>query len=354
MMHSMIRKELESLSAYVTIEKPLPYRLHANESPWDWVKVYADEIQQVVADTAFNQYPEGSSLALRQALGAYTGAPPEKIVMGCGSDELIKMAAEIFLSPGDAIVIHTPTFSEYGVAARICSAEIHQVAAGADFAIDIEAIIEKVNAVKAKLVFLCVPNNPTGAALSREQVLSVLNRTEAIVVCDEAYYEFCGTTLIQEAQESDRLIVLRTLSKAFGLAGLRVGYSISTEKTADCLNRVRMPYNLNSLTQGLACLALKHADRMKLLADQICADREQLYQEAASIPGLEVFPSAANFLLFRTPQAKIIARRLEDQGMLTRLFSQEVMHNCLRINIGTPENNRMILNALKEVNHEAG
>lgn len=352
-MKSLIRKELESLSAYATIEKPLPYRLHANESPWDWMKEYGDEIQAVVAATAFNQYPEGSSLALRQALGAYTGAPPEKIVMGCGSDELIKMAAEIFLSPGDRIVIHTPTFSEYGVAARICSAEIHDVPSAPDFSIDVSAIIEKVNATQAKMVFLCVPNNPTGTSISREQVLSVLKNTEAIVVCDEAYYEFCGTTLIDIAQEEDRLIVLRTLSKAFGLAGLRVGYAVTTERTADCLNRVRMPYNLNSLTQGLARLALQHADRMQLLTNQICEERERLYAEAVTISGLEVFPSAANFLLFRTPQARSVSENLERQGMLTRLFGQEVMANCLRINIGTPENNRMILNALREANHAA-
>lgn len=350
-MNPLIRKELQGLSAYATIEKPLPYRLHANESPWDWMKEYAEEVQAVVARTAFNQYPEGSSLQLRQALGAYTGAPAEKIVMGCGSDELIKMAAEIFLSPGDAIVIHTPTFSEYGVAAMICSAVIHEVPSPRDFSIDIEAIISKVNEVGAKMVFLCVPNNPTGAAISREDVLAVLNRTEAIVVCDEAYYEFCGTTLIREAQEEDRLIVLRTLSKAFGLAGLRVGYAVCTEKTADCLNRVRMPYNLNSITQGLACLALEHRGRMAELVEEICASRQQLYAEAVQIPELEVFPSGANFLLFRTPRAKAVAQRLESQGMLTRLFSQEVMKDCLRINIGTPENNRMILDALKEVDH---
>jgi len=171
-----IRPELEGLSAYATIEKPLPYRLHANESPWDWLKAYGDEIQEIVANTAFNHYPEGSSLVLRQALAGYTGAPAEKIIMGCGSDELIKMAAEIFLSPGDAVVIHTPTFSEYNVAAMICSAPVHAVPSGPDFAIDIEAVIEKVNAVGAKMVFLCVPNNPTGAALSRQQVLAVLNR----------------------------------------------------------------------------------------------------------------------------------------------------------------------------------
>ncbi len=350
-MKPLIRKELEGLSAYMTIEKPLPYRLHANESPWDWLKEFSEEVQAVVANTAFNQYPEGSSLLLRQALGTYTDAPPEKIVMGCGSDELIKMAAEIFLSPGDAVVIHTPTFSEYGVASMICSAAVHAVPSAPDFSVDIEAIIAKANAVAAKMVFLCVPNNPTGTEISREQVLAVLNRTEAIVVCDEAYYEFCGTTLIREAQVEDRLIVMRTLSKAFGLAGLRVGYAVGTEKTIDCLNRVRMPYNLNSLTQGLACLALKHQDRVKELVAQICASRQQLYAAAIQIPGLEVFPSGANFLLFRTPQAKAVAQRLEDQGMLTRLFSQDVMQNCIRINIGTPENNQMILDALKEVDH---
>ena len=350
-MKTLLRKELEDLSAYMTIEKPLPYRRHANESPWDWLKEFPEEIQDVVARTAFNHYPEGSSLELRRALGEYVGAPAEKIVMGCGSDELIKMAAEIFLSPGDAVVIHTPTFSEYGVAARICSAVIHTVPSDPDFSIDIDAIIAKANDVKAKMVFLCVPNNPTGTIITREQVLAVLNGTEAIVVCDEAYQEFCGITLVQEAQQEDRLIVLRTLSKAFGLAGLRVGYAVCTEKMADGLNRVRMPYNLNSLTQGFACLALKHRERVAELVESICSERDRLYKEASKIPDLEIFPSGTNFLLFRTPQANNVAQRLEDQGMLTRLFSQEQMKNCLRINIGTPDNNRMILDALKEVDH---
>lgn len=351
MTSSLIRPDLESLSAYATIEKALPYRLHANESPWDWLKEYQDEIVEIVMSTAFNHYPDGGSRELRKVLADYTGASPEQITMGCGSDELIKMVAEIFLSPGDAVVVHTPTFSEYNVAAMICSAPVFEVPSGQDFAIDVEAIIEKVNAVGAKMVFLCVPNNPTGTSLGRQQVLDVLNRTQAIVVCDEAYYEFCGTTVVSEARAEDRLIVLRTLSKAFGLAGLRVGYAVSTEQTADCLNRVRMPYNLNSLTQNLASLALRHRGRMRQLADQICAERERLYQATLGIPGLEVFPSGANFLLFRTPQAVQVSELLEGQGILTRLFRQEVMKDCLRINIGTPENNRLILDALREVNH---
>lgn len=351
MMHPAIRKDLEDLAPYTTNDKNLPFRLHANESPWDWLKEFPEELKAIFETTAFNHYPDGCALPLREILGEYCGADSSEIVLGSGSDELIKMAAEIFLSPGDAIVIHTPTFSEYTVAARICSAQVFEVPSKPDFSTDIDGLIQKANAVKAKMVFVCTPNNPTGAVVRPEDVMRVLDETQAMVVCDEAYYEFCGETMAQEARRNDRLIVLRTLSKAFGMAGLRVGYAICTALTADCLNRVRMPYNISSVTQALAILALENRQKVARMLGVLESQRKRVYDEAAAIEGLEVFWGGANFLLYRTPAIDGLIAKLEDSGVMARRFRQESLKNCIRINIGTPEANTKVLDALREVDH---
>ncbi len=354
MIETLMRKDLLDLTAYPTAERSLTHRLHANESPWDWLKEDQEAIAALVAGTAFNHYPDGGGQALREALGRLTGSSPEGIVLGSGSDELIKMTAELFLEPGDAVVIHTPTFSEYGVAARICGGRVVAVPSGPDFAVDVDAVIQAANRERAKLIFLCTPNNPTGVVLSRESVLRVVAETRSVVVCDEAYCEFSGVTVAREAQGEDRLIVLRTLSKAYGLAGLRLGYAVCTEAAAAYLNRVRMPYNISSLSQGLALLALQRQARVTALTDRLRRDRQALYEAAREIPGLEVFCGGANFLLYRTPQASAVAAVLAERGVMTRLFSQSQMHNCIRINIGTEEANRLVLAALREVDHAAG
>lgn len=354
MIEKLIRKDLLGLTAYPTAEKSLPCRLHANESPWDWLKEYPGEIAALLETTAFNHYPDGSGQALRAALGEMAGVSEASVVLGSGSDELIKMVAELFLEPGDAAVIHTPTFSEYGVAVRICSGVLHEVASGENFEIDLEAIIGTANATQAKLVFLCTPNNPTGTVLTREQVLEVVDRTTAVVVCDEAYYEFSGITVADEAARRDRLLVLRTLSKAYGLAGLRIGYAICTETVAAYLNSVRMPYNINSLTQGLALLAIEKKDRAQGLVRQIREAREALFRAARGIAGLQVYNGGANFLLYRTEKCVTVAEKLAALGIMTRLFSNPRLAKCIRINLGTAEANQAVLTVLQEVDHAAG
>lgn len=348
-MRNMMREDLQELVAYSTLEKLLPYRLHANESPWDWLKTYPQELMDVVMNTAMNQYPEGTSLKLRTALREYTGAEVESITVGSGSDELIKMATEAFVSPGEKVIIHTPTFSEYGVSAMIASGQLVTVASDENFSIDVEAIIQKANAVKARMIFLCVPNNPTGVALSKEAILKVLNETEAIVISDEAYYEFCGVTVAAEAAVNPRLIVLRTLSKAFGLAALRVGYAIGHPETIECLNKVRMPYNLNALTQNIACMALKYSDRVAAMAQEMRQERQRVMEALEARPELKVYPSKANFILFKTPVAQLTQEVLEEKGVLIRRFNSEVMADCLRINIGAPEVNTMVVKTIQEV-----
>lgn len=350
-MSTLARPEVVALTPYAPVEVTSPTRLHANESPWDWLRAYDDEIREVVAATALNVYPDDGCADLRALLSTYVGCAAENITMGCGSDELIKMVAEAFLRPGDVAVVPTPTFSAYRTAATVASASTCEVPAGPDFVINADEVVRVANDTQAAVVFLCAPNNPTGATLTREQVLSIVDRTSGLVVCDEAYVEFGGPGVAAEAATHERLIVLRTLSKAFGLAALRVGYAVSSPETASILDRVRMPYNVSALSQGLAAVALRHTDRVVDLAEQIRTSRDALIAAADGLPGLEVFPSAANFVLFRTGRTADVARELGAAGISTRLFTSAALADCIRITVGTHDSNQTTLDILRKVHN---
>jgi len=349
-MDKLIREKIKSLVPYKVNKKEYKWRLNANESPFNLFDVWQEEILEEVKREGLNLYPDPTADELRELLADYTGQPSDNIICGNGSDELIKMIVEVFIDTGDKVVVHTPTFSEYMLATDVAGGDVIEIPSDKNFNVDIDKIIEAANSSDAKVVFLCMPNNPTGNAFTRDEILRVLNETKAVVVSDEAYYEFCGETLSDIAVKEDRLIVLRTLSKAFGIAGLRVGYGIGTEFMMDLLGRVKMPFNLNSFSQAVARVALKNKEQIQVIIDELISERERMYLALKELPSLEIIPSKANFLLYRSSKYDALINGFENGKIGIRAFgNKKPLENCFRINIGVKEANDEIIKIFEDV-----
>lgn len=349
-MENLVREKIKTLVPYKVIKKEYKWRLNANESPLNLFDEWEADIMKEIEREGLNLYPDPTADELRELLSEYTGFPVENMLCGNGSDELIKMIVEVFLEPGDKVVVHTPTFSEYMLATDVAGGDVIEVPSDANFDVDVDAMIEAVNKNKAKIVFLCMPNNPTGNPFKRSDILKVLEETEAIVVSDEAYYEFYGVSVADEAVKNDRLVVFRTMSKAFGLAGLRVGYAIGTPFMMDLLGRVKMPYNLNSFSQAVARVALKKSERVQGIINELISERERMYEVLKDLPDLEIIPSKANFLLYRSLKYTELVEAFEANGIGIRAFGNKAaLENCFRINIGVKEANDEIISIFKDV-----
>jgi histidinol-phosphate aminotransferase len=333
------------LSARLGVDPSRLVKLDANENPYG----APPAALRALAEVAANRYPDAEVGALRSALAEFTGCPADRIVVGNGSDELIDLLCRLVLRPGDNVVVTPPTFSLYALAARFAGADVLEIARPVGEPVDIDGLVEAVNA-QTKIVFLCSPNNPTGESLSEDEVRRVL-ALGPLVVLDEAYAEFAGCSLIQLALEYDNLVVLRTFSKAFGLAGLRVGYGAFPAALARQLEAHRLPYNVNAAAQAAAHAALFDLawveDRLVLIRQE----RDRLYAELSALHGLAPLPSETNFLLIGVNDGKAAAiyAALLDAGIMVRHFMKPPLDDYLRITVGTPEQNNALLGALSDI-----
>jgi histidinol-phosphate aminotransferase len=287
---------------------------------------------------------------LREAIATYIGVKDENIICGNGSDEIIKMIVDAFVDKDDVVVTHTPTFSMYKVAAEISGGRVIEIEDNEDFEINIENIINAANENNAKVIFLCNPNNPTGILIGQSDIIRVLESTNAIVAIDEAYYEFCGETVVDKIDKYDRLIVLRTLSKAFGLAGMRVGYGVANSDFINVLNKVRPPYNLNTVSQAIGEVVLQNMGIVDKYIEEIKREREFFMNELSSIKDIKVIPSKSNFLLIKTDKYLDLIERFKENKIKVRDFGSDgILKNCIRLTVGTREENKKALKVIKEV-----
>ena len=299
-----------------------------------------------------NRYPDPFQTALRSRLAQLHGIQRENLFVGVGSDEVIDLLLRIFCEPQkDAVLILEPTYGMYRVAADVNNVRVDSCLLTDDFQIDIEAVKEGTKA-DTKVIFCCSPNNPTGNLLNRADILSLCAQTSAIVVADEAYADFSQSeSLISDAQRFPNLVILRTLSKAWGLAAIRLGYAIAHPQIISYLMKVKAPYNINILTTTEALTALDNTDHVQRSVASVAAERRRLVRELSTFRFVEkVFPSDANFLLVRCSDARSLYRQLAQRGIIVRdRTSEPKLENCLRISVGTPEQNNLLLNALKEI-----
>ncbi|MEO5783491.1 MAG: histidinol-phosphate transaminase [Ginsengibacter sp.] len=298
----------------------------------------------------FNRYPDPLQWQLKFELAKIKGVPAEYIFIGNGSDEVIDLTYRIFCNPGkDNVIICPPTYGMYEVSANINDVEIRKVNLTEDFQLDVDGILDATDQ-NTKLLFICSPNNPTGNNMKRADVEILLNNFSGIVIIDEAYINFSKQkTFIQELTEYENLVVMQTLSKAWGLASLRLGLAFASLPIIELFNKVKPPYNINKASQALAIEALQNTQQVNDWIKQIVEQKEFLINELSGFSFVrKIFESDANFLLVRVDDANALYNHLSQNKIIVRNRGKEIMcDNCLRITVGTPDENMNLLNALK-------
>ncbi len=299
----------------------------------------------------YNRYPDPLQLSLKEKISNIKGIPVQNIFLGNGSDEAIDLLFRIFCEPGkDNILIFPPTYGMYEVCAEVNNVEVKKVPLTASFQLDLDAIEASVDE-NTKLIFVCSPNNPTGNSINRGDIEVLLNSFDGILVIDEAYINYARQkTFIPELTEYPNLVILQTLSKAWGLAGLRLGMAFAGQPVIDYMNKVKYPYNINTATQQLALEALGNISSVNNWTKTTVDQKEFLQAELFKLSITQtVYPSDANFILVQLTGAKKIYEYLSAKGIIVRDRSKVILcDDCLRITIGTPEENKQLIEALKQ------
>lgn len=298
----------------------------------------------------YNRYPDPMAYDVKMELSKIKGVPARNIFVGNGSDEAIDILFRSFCNPGvDNVIIVPPTYGMYEVSANINDVQLKRVNLTADYQLNLEGIAEAIDK-NTKLIFICSPNNPTGNSINRDDIETILANFEGIVVIDEAYINYSRQkSFIQELTEYANLVVLQTLSKAWGLAALRVGMAYASEEIIEVFNRVKPPYNINEASQKLALEALKNVKQVNDWIKEILKERDALVLALKNFDFvIDIYPSDANFILVKTVNADDIYQYLTQQGIIVRNRNKvELCEGCLRITVGTPEENQALINSLK-------
>ena len=326
-------------------------KLASNENPYGPSPKALQALKRAAKDV--NRYPDGDCFYLRQALAQRLKVSPKQIVFGNGSDEVIVLAVRVFVNPGDEVIIADPSFLIYGIAARIADANVRAIPLKG-FSYDLEGM-KKAVTEKTRIIFLGNPDNPSGKYLTQKQLEDFLKdlREDILVFIDEAYYEYVRAKDYVDSlgllKKHKNIIVTRTFSKMYGLAGLRVGYGVASEEIIDCLNRIREPFNVNSLAQAAALAALNDQAYYRSLARKIERQREVLYRGVCKL-GLKYVESCTNFVLIDMRQdATGIAKALLGEGVIVRDMSVWGLKHFIRVTIGTEAENKRFLAALRKV-----
>lgn len=350
---ALIKASVRSQAAY-SLEQPVTARkLNQNEAPADLPEPIKREILARAAALSWHRYPAFVPGHLTEIIARRYDWLPAGVLVGNGSNELIQAALTVTLGEGESVVAPTPTFSLYRLLAGVLGAQYVPVPLAADFAYDVDALIAAVQRTRSRVLVLNSPNNPTGSALPPDAVERCLAQTGALILCDEAYQEFGGPSAVPLLRHSPRVVVLRTFSKAMGLAGLRFGYALAHPDVAREIAKAKLPYNVNAITLAAAEVVFEHPEVFQARASEVIAQRERFIRDLKGIAGLRVFPSAANFVLIRFDAlpAREVFRRLRDEfGILIRDVSHGTgLAECLRISIGDREDMEAVLEALRVI-----
>jgi histidinol-phosphate aminotransferase len=347
----LIRKEIKTLTEYTLKQHSWRIKLNQNENPYELPQAIKDEILQRVGALSWSRYPPFIPQQQIEKLAAFTGWPGEGILIGNGSNDLLQLIFTATLERGTAAVISQPTFTLYKLLAQGVAADIHEVPMTSSFCFDTDRIIKTANECDARLIVICSPNNPTGTFLSREEVRTIVERTKALVILDEAYIQFARESHVSLMKEYDRLVVLQTFSKAMGAAGLRLGYGLMSPGLAKELNKLKLPYSVNIFTLLAMETLIDRWDLIKGWIDVLKKEREFLLKELARIPTIKPYPTEANFILFETEKRtpKELFNALLSKGILIRdVSSYPMLGKGLRLTVGKPEENLEVIAALKE------
>jgi histidinol-phosphate aminotransferase len=352
---SLLRPTLAPLKAYVPTPPQPGHRLHLNESPEDLpADLKAAAVERLLA-LDWSRYPEEAEL-LAEDLARADGWRADGVMLGNGSNELLQLLVIAALAPGDAIVVAAPSFSLYATQAKAAGAKLVEVpmraSAGEPFRFDVDRLAEAARESRARLVLVATPNNPTGTLLSSDEVKRLHDGTDCVVAIDEAYRHFADQDLAPLLASSERLVLLRTFSKSFAAAALRLGYLLASPELCHELRKLQMPYNLGAASAALARELLRRPELVRDRVAQVVSERARMSERLATIPSLRVEPGGANFVVIEhaTKTASSLASALAARGVLVRdLGGYAGCERCVRISVGSPAANDAVLAALAEV-----
>lgn len=352
---NIIRADVRALSAYHVPDATGFVKLDAMENPYTLPPDLQQKLGERLGAAALNRYPVPSYAGLKAAIRAHMGVPAGfDVVLGNGSDELISIVSVACARPGAKVLAPVPGFVMYAMSAQFAGLEFVGVPLNADLSLDGHAMLAAVRTHRPAITYLAYPNNPTGNLFDLEVMLAIIREVgdTGIVVVDEAYQPFAGTSFMSRLPDHPNVIVMRTVSK-LGLAGIRLGYMSAAPELLTEFDKVRPPYNVNVLTEATAAFVLEHADVLDAQAAAICDERARLSAALAAMPGVTVFPSAANFILLRIDQpgqtGSAVFERLLQRRVLVKNVGKmhALLENCLRVTVSTPAENALFIDALQ-------
>jgi histidinol-phosphate aminotransferase len=347
-----IKDSVLALRPYTLAPHRASVKLNQNENPWDAPAEIKQETLNRLKDRAWSRYPDFTPQRLHERLAGFSGWRPDGIIAGNGSNELIQALLMVTIGEGKRVLITEPTFALYRQITTVLGGEVASVPLQRDFQFDTAALLNRIEQSQPDVTIICSPNNPTGCVISDEDLVVLLKAARGLVVVDEAYHEFAGHSAVPLLGDHGNLIVLRTFSKAMAMAALRVGYLLASPELVEQIAKGVLPYNLNALSQTAAEVAIEMFEtKLQRLVEAICAERDRLYVELASIPGLVPVRSQANFLLVRSNKEpkQIFAELLKRDILIRDVSGYPMLNDYFRVSVGKPEENDLLLDALREI-----
>lgn len=345
-----VRDDLRDIAPYVSPQQPARYRMNVNEAPYPPPVELVEEVTRGLADVALNRYPDRDAVALGDAIAARVGWAKDGLWIANGSNEIFMHLFLAFGGPGRKSLTFEPTYSLHTLIPKIAGTQTIQLPRAHDFRIDLEAAVATIVDERPEIVIVCSPNNPTGGCESLTTLEALLGEAPGIVVVDEAYGEFDGHEHSARPLLDDHpnLVITKTFSKAWRLAGVRIGYMLAAPELIADLARVRLPYHLSSITQLIGVAAIKHSAETLEMARSIARQRDRITAGLATL-GLKTYPSRANFVLFEVDDPDAVWSALLERGVLIRNYSGAPgLERCLRVTAGLPEETDAFLDALRE------
>ncbi|WP_343342650.1 histidinol-phosphate transaminase [Terrisporobacter petrolearius] len=336
------KQSVKELQPYVVNPIVCSVKLDANEGSKD---LFKDLVKQLGEEFYLNVYPDDSYIDLKKAICNYVGCKTSNICVGNGSSELLDLCIKTFVDREELILSLDPSFAMYSIYAKIFDTKYIGATSDDDFVINTDKVIDLIKEKDPKVTIICNPNNPTGSMIKKDDVIRIIKSTNNIVIVDEAYMEFGEESVVDEIENYKNLIVVKTLSKAFSMAGIRTGYLIACEELVNTVEKVRPPYNLNSISAFLATKALEKKDKMLAYVKGIKKEREKVYKSLLDM-NIKVFPSGANFLFFHS-DIKNLEDKLIREDVLIRKFGGK-LDNHYRVTIGSVDENNEFIKAMKK------
>lgn len=337
-----LKKSVRDLKPYFVNEIPYRVKLDANEG-----KNYLIDENLLIEGFQSNIYPDSDSQLLRENMADFYSVKKENIMVGNGSSEMITTVINGFCEPGDKVMGFVPSFSMYDVYCKLACAEYVKLKSNDDFSFDLDYLVERAAEEKPKVIIICNPNNPTGNYIEKDDIIRTLDKLkDSVVILDEAYIDFGGDSCVDKINDYENLIVMRTLSKAFGLASIRMGCLIANSEMVNQLWKIKVPYNINTLTQYVANKAFEQVEKVKEFTAMIAKLRDDLSEKLAGL-GIKTYPSKSNFI-FIYSETENLFEKLNERGVLIRKFTGD-LEGYYRISVGYKEENEILLKELEDI-----